>query len=609
MKEWDELQYKKINQEIKRKCNEAKEIWFDNKCKEMEKMNTIRPNEIYEKIRKISGKKKGARNGGIRSEDGKMLIENPEICKRWERYIKELFDDVREEAPNIDWEMEGPEITKDEIKSAIKKMNKGKSIGPDDIAIEMVEAMGDEGLEIYHKIFNYIYDSGKLPDDFLRSVFITLPKKPGAVDCKDFRTISIMSHSVKILLRIIIERIRSKLRPEISDEQFGFMPDKGTRNAIFILRMLCERAMQHQQNIFLCFIDYTKAFDKVQHEELVSLLKEIHVDNKDIQLIKNLYWNQKAAVRVDDVLTDWIKIIRGLRQGCVQSPDFFNLYSEFILRAITDIHGVKLGGVNINNIRYADDTTLIASSEEELQKLLDIVKEESGKKGLSINCSKTKSMVISKTTLKPQCRLKIEDERIEEVEHFKYLGSIITSDVRCKKEVKIRIAIAKHKFQEMHSIFVNRNLSMKIKTRLLKCYIWSVLTYGCETWTLTPELEGNIEAAEMWFLRRMLKISYVDRITNKEVMVRAGVKRELLSTITKRQLNFLGHVLRKEGLECLVLQGRMEGKRGRGRPRTTFMDRIKKVTGINSTKTIFDYARDRTCWREVTAKACITQGS
>lgn len=609
LKNRNEVQYIELCREIRRKCNKAKEAWLNKECEEMERKGCTNLNEIFDKVRKLTGKRSNNRSGCIRSETGVMLTEPRGICGRWERYITELFHDNRGEPPHIEANIDGPEITKDEIRNAIRKMKKGKALGPDDVPVELFEAMGEEGIKLLHTILNHAYDTGELPDDFLRSVFIALPKKPGATECKDHRTISIMSHSVKLLLTIILERVRTKLRPEIADEQFGFMPDKGTRNAIFTLRMLCERAIQHQQVVFLCFIDYVKAFDKVQHEKLLKLLQELSIDGKDIQLIRNLYWNQEAAIRVEDILSAWIQISRGLRQGCVQSPDFFNLYSEMILRTIIDMVGLKVGGVNFNNLRYADDTVLIATTEEQLQALLDQVVEASAEMGLTINCDKTKSMVVSKLAEKPHCYLRIGNDHIEEKESFNYLGSLLTTDVRCKKEVKKRIAVAKLKFQDLRSIFVNRNLSMPLKIRLLKCYIWSILTYGCEAWTLTADLEKNLEAAEMWFLRRMLKVSFIDHVSNEEVMRRAGVKRELLSVIIERQLRFLGHVVRKEGLECVALQGKIEGKRARGRQRITYLDRVKKVTGIANTAEIFACARNRQRWRDMVAQACIMHGT
>ncbi|KAG1656246.1 Retrovirus-related Pol polyprotein from type-1 retrotransposable element R2 [Nymphon striatum] len=436
----------------------------------------------------------------------------------------------------------------------------------------MIQALGEYGTELLHKVFNEIYETGVLPEDLTKSIFITLPKQPGAIDCELHRTISIMSHLVKILLRVVIERIRNKLLPEISEVQYGYRKDKSTINAILVLRMLGERAIEHQQDVFICFIDYSKAFDKVQHTKLIKLLEQINIDDKDLRIIKNLYWNQNAAVKVGDELSEWKSIKRGVRQGCVMSPDLFNLYSEHILRQLEDLPGISLGGNNINNIRFADDTALIAASEKKLQALLDKVVECSDKMGLTINVKKTKSMTISKKQQPPNCKLTIGQKIIEQKDKFNYLGNFLTADGKSKTAIRTRIAMAKNKFQSMKQILTNRNLSNQLKIRLLKCYIWPVLMYGCETWTITPGLKGNIEAAEMWFLRRMFKISYRDRVSNIRVLERAKTTRELLNCVQKRQLTFLGHSIRRGKLECLALEGRLEGKRSRGRQRTKFLD-------------------------------------
>ena len=125
------------------------------------------------------------------------------------------------------------------------------------------------------------------------------------------------------------------------------------------------------------------------------------------------------------------------------SPDLFNLYSEVILREIEDINGVRLGGHNINDIRYADDTVLIAESEKDLQDMLDIVVEESGRKGLALNISKTESMTISKKQHAPPCNLQSDGKQVKQVKKFKYLGYLMTSDGKCTSEIQKRIAIAK----------------------------------------------------------------------------------------------------------------------------------------------------------------------
>ena len=141
-------------------------------------------------------------------------------------------------------------------------------------------------------------------------------------------------------------------------------------------------------------------------------------------------------------------------------------------------------------------------------------------------------------------------------------------------EIKKRIAIAKDAFQKLSPILKNRSISMNTKFRVLKTHVWFVMVYGCECWTLTKDIEKRIEAAEMWFIRRMLRISWTDRKSNECVLQEANVQRSLIKTIRKRQLEFLGHVSRRKGLEYLSVTGKVEGKRGRGRQRMTFIDSL-----------------------------------
>ena len=134
---------------------------------------------------------------------------------------------------------------------------------------------------------------------------------------------SLMSHLTKVLLRIIMARMRKSLIPEISQLRFGFVPDKSTRNAIFTLSMLAERCIEMQKDLYLCFIDYSKAFDKGRHEKLFNILEHLDIDGKDLRVIRNLYWDQNAAVRIGGELSEYKLIKRGVRQGCVMSPDLF----------------------------------------------------------------------------------------------------------------------------------------------------------------------------------------------------------------------------------------------------------------------------------------------
>ena len=158
---------------------------------------------------------------------------------------------------------------------------------------------------------------------------------------------------------------------------------------------------EFQENIYFCFIDYSKAFDCVDHNKLWKILKEMGIPDHLTCLLRNLYTGQEATVRTEHETTDWFQIRRGVRQGCILSPCLFNFYAEYVMwnaRLDEEQAGIKTAGRNINNLRYAEDTTLMAESEEELKSLLMKVKEESEKFGLKLNIQKTKIMASDPIT-------------------------------------------------------------------------------------------------------------------------------------------------------------------------------------------------------------------
>src|SRR5574338_546685 len=159
---------------------------------------------------------------------------------------------------------------------------------------------------------------------------------------------------------------------------------------------LSKKQESSRKNIYFCFIDYAKAFDCVDHSKLRKILKEMGIPDHLTCLLRNLYAGQKATVRTGHGTTDWFQIGKGVRQGCILSPCLFNFYAEFIMRnaGLEETQaGIKIAGRNINNLRYADDSTLMAESEEEQKSLLMKVKEESEKVDLKLNIQEMKIMV------------------------------------------------------------------------------------------------------------------------------------------------------------------------------------------------------------------------
>ena len=169
---------------------------------------------------------------------------------------------------------------------------------------------------------------------------------------------------------------------ELPDVQASFRKGRGTRDQIANILWIIKKAREFQKKIYFCFIDYARAFDCIDHNKLWKILKEMGIPDHLTCLLRNLYADQEATVRTGHGTTDWFQIEKGVHQGCILSPCLFNLYAEYIMRN-TGLEEAQVGIIiarrNINNLRYADDTTLMAESEEELKNLLMKVKEKSGK--------------------------------------------------------------------------------------------------------------------------------------------------------------------------------------------------------------------------------------
>ena len=323
------------------------------------------------------------------------------------------------------------------------------------------------------------------------------------------------------------------------------------------------------------------AFDRVNHEKMIECLHNIGTDEKDLRLIVNLYWTQRATIQLERSMSDSFEIKRGVRQGCVLSPCLFNLYTEHIFRHIEDLKGICIGGIQINNLRYADDTVLLAESERDLQAIVDGVNEAGKVYSMKMNAKKTKTMVISREEQTPKLNITIDGSNIEQVSNFVYLGHKLTEDGRCEEEIKRRIGIAKTTFCKMNRVLTSRSIPLTTRIRILHCYVWSTLMYGAEVWTITPQMSKRLTAFEMWTYRRMLRISWKKKVTNLEVLERVNHRKRLFRTIQTKKLQYFAHITCHSPLQRTLLEGKINGKRGRGRPRTSWASNITCWTGLN----------------------------
>ena len=214
-----------------------------------------------------------------------------------------------------------------------------------------------------------------------------------------------------------------------------------------------------------------------------------------IDLLVKLYRKQLAKVKVAGTLSEWFRVKKGVRQGCVLSPYLFNIRANMVMRETLDGFqgGLQIGGRMITNLRYADDIVLLATSEAELQELVDRLDRVSRKYSLLINVEKTKVMASDGIA----CRILIQNELLEQVDAFPYLGSLIIEDGECTTKFRIRLNKGQAIGELLQKIWKSHSILISTKIRLMKALVWPVATYGCESWTLRKNEQTRLDAFEM----------------------------------------------------------------------------------------------------------------
>ena len=280
------------------------------------------------------------------------------------------------------------DIQECEVKWVLGSITTNKTSEGEGILVELFQILKDDAMKVLYSICQQIWKTQQWPQNWKRSVFTPIPKKGNAKECSNYCTIALISHASKVMLKILQARLQQYVNHELPDVQAGFRKSRGTRDQIANNCWIMEKAREFQENIYFCFIDYGKAFDCVDHNKLWKILKEMRIPDYLTCLLRNLYAGQEATIRTGHGTTDWFQIGNGVCQGCILSPCLFNFYAEYIMRnaGLEETQaGIKIAGRNINHLTYADDTTVMAESEEELKSLLMKVKEESEKVGLKLN--------------------------------------------------------------------------------------------------------------------------------------------------------------------------------------------------------------------------------
>ena len=257
-------------------------------------------------------------------------------------------------------------------------------------------------------------------------------------------------------------------------------------------------------------------------------------------LLRKLYAGQNATVRTGHGTTDWFQIRKAVCQGCILSACLFHFYALYITRnaRLDEAEaGIKIAGRNINNHTYADDTTLMAESQEELKSLLMKVKGESEKVGVQLNIEKTKIMATG-----PITSWQKDGETMETVRDFTFGGFKITADGDCSHEIKRRLFLGRKAMANLDIIVKSRDITLPTKVRLVKAMVFPVVTYGCESWTIKKAECQRIDAFELWCWRRLLRVPWTARRSKLYILKEISPEYSLEGLMLKLKLQYFGHL-------------------------------------------------------------------
>ena len=231
--------------------------------------------------------------------------------------------------------------------------------------------------------------------------------------------------------------------------------------------------------------------------------------------------------------------------------------------------GIKIAGRNINNLRYADDTTLMAESEEELKSLLK-AKVESEKVGLKLNIQKMKIMASSSITSR-----QVDGETVETESDFTFCGSKITADGDCSHEIKRRLLLGRKVMTNLDSILQSRDITLPTKVRPVKALVFPVVMYGCKSWTIKKVEYQRIDAFELWCWRRLLRVPWTARKSNQSILKEISPGCSLEGLMLKLKLQYFGHLMQRvDSLEKTLMLRGIGCRRRRGRQRMRLLDGI-----------------------------------
>ena len=475
-----------------------------------------------------------------------------DIADMWHNHYKLLLNSSNDESRKgfVMYEIGKKEcmsldrVTVEEVTQAIKQVKNGKSSGLDNLYGEHFKHSHAKVHVLLSLVFNAMIIHGHLPSSFMDSIIVPLVKdKKGDITSVDnYRPLAITCVTSKIFEIILLERYSALL--STTDNQFGFKPKHSTEMCTFVLKQVIEYYISLSSPVFICYLDASKAFDKVNHWHLFSKLIDRKVPHLIVRLLVRWYTQQSFVVQWSGVLSQHFTVTNGVRQGGILSPIFFNLYMDKLSCMLNDSRiGCHINDTCVNHLFYADDSVIMAPSASALQKLLNLCEDFASTQELSFNVKKTFCMCIKPKWLKELVLPKfiLNDRILSTVDTQKYLGIYITDTLADDKDMN----------RQMKGIFARGNSLIKrfkqcsdeVKVKLFKAYCTSF--YCMSLWTkysITKSLSA-VKRAYNSIFRNFMHIK--DKSTTSIKMVTLGI--DHFNVIERKLVNgFRTRVLESE---------------------------------------------------------------
>ena len=435
----------------------------------------------------------------------------------------------------------------------------------------------------------------------------------------------------KIFARIIQERLQTIAETILPESQCGFRKGRGCVDMIFVLRQLVEKTCEHDDTLFILFVDLKKAYDSVPRSALWRVLEKVGVPPTMLQIIRSFHDGMKAEIRVGSSSTDSIEVKNGLRQGCTLAPTLFNIYYSVVIANwrercpsagvnVKFKYGRKLVGdrtaksrlkvVRTTESQFADDAATYATSRKTFESSATELKDTVEDWGMVVSIEKTKGMMVgSGMDEVDTMSLQMEHGSIEMMNTFPYLGSIVARDGEITSEIASRIAKASRVFGCLRKpIFQNPNLSVSTKRFVYRAVVLSVLFYAAETWTIKAPSMRRLRAFHNRCIRSILGVSkhqqWRDQITSEQLAASFGMEDSIEDLLMTYRLRWIGHIARMgdERLPKKLLFGEFEKKRPFHGTKKRWRDGVKSdLQAIGIGDNWYDLAQERSLWR----KSCI----